>query len=120
MNPFSEGVILGFGVVVPPADGIPLVILVPPGEGWTVNKQGNKWTFKDNKDGSLGAPTKDSVSVQCNNKTQTCTVKADIQGVELGEVAAGEIMTTVEIGDDRFEKTQTWRTASNGKKLVTP
>jgi hypothetical protein len=44
----------------------------------------------------------------------------DVQGAELGEVAAGEITMTVLIGDDLYEKTQEWRTASNGKKLVTP
>lgn len=71
-----------------------------------MNKKGDKATFKGNKT---------SASVQCK---QTCTIKVDVQGAELGEVAAGEITLTVLIGDDLYEKTQEWQPKGKNK-LVT-
>jgi cysteine-rich repeat protein len=92
----------------------------PPGEGWKVNKKGTAWSFKDKKDGSLGDPSKDTLNIQCNVKKQICSVKVNIKEVELGEVGAGDITTTLTIGDDRFQKTQEWKEKAKGKKLVTP
>jgi hypothetical protein len=58
--------------------------------------------------------------VQCNTKKQTCSIKVNVRETELGAVSAGEITTTIIIGDDRFQKTQEWKEKAKGKKLVTP
>lgn len=123
---FSSG-----GVILdPPAEGMTLsfvqegallaCVQIPAGEGWSANKKGNSWNFKDEKNGSLGDPTKDLIHVQCNAQAQTCTVKAHIQDVQLGSVQAGEITTMLVIGNDNLVNTQEWKPKAKGKKLVTP
>jgi hypothetical protein len=117
-DPLTEGATLR----LEQAGNAVVSVQFPPGEGWKVNKKGTTWSFKDKKDGSLGDPSKDTVSVQCNIKKQICSVKVNVKETELGAVSAGEITTTVVIGDDHFQKTQMWREKGKGKKLklVTP
>lgn len=123
---FSSG-----GVILdPPAEGMTLsfvqegallaCVQIPAGEGWSANKKGNGWNFRDEKNGSLGDPTKDLIHVQCNAQTQTCTVKARIQDVQLGNAQAGEITTMLVIGDDNLVNTQEWKPKAEGKKIVIP
>lgn len=112
----------------PPAEGVTLSLVeegdllacvqIPPGAGWTT--KGLKWSFKDNKDGSLGDPTLDTLSVQCSEKKATCTVKATIKKAEVMGAMPGDITTMVVIGDDNFLKTQPWKAKAKGNKLVTP
>lgn len=123
---FSSG-----GVTLdPPAEGMTLsfvqegallaCVQIPAGEGWSANKKGNSWNFRDEKNGSLDDPTKELIHVQCNAQARTCTVKAHIQDVQLGSVQAGEITTMLVIGNDSLVNTQAWKPKTEGKKLVTP
>jgi len=115
-DPLTEGVTLR----LEQSGNVVVNLQFPLGEGWKVNKKGTMWSFKDKKDGSLGDPSKDTVSMQCNTKKQTCLVKVNVKETELGAVSAGEITTTIIIGDDCFQKTQEWKEKAKGKKLVTP
>ena len=82
---------------------------------------GTSWSFKDAKDGSVGDPTKDTLSVKCNTAKNTCTVKLNVKLAELaGDGAARSITTGVVIGDDAWTKQQPWQSKSKGTKLSTP
>jgi hypothetical protein len=116
LDPPAEGMTLSFV-----QDGVLLAcVQIPAGEGWSAHKKGNSWNFRDEKNGSIGDPTKDLIHVQCNAQAQTCTVKAHIQDVQLGSAQAGEITTMLVIGNDNLVNTQEWKPKAKGKKLVTP
>jgi cysteine-rich repeat protein len=114
IDPAADGV----AIRLEQAAGVVIEVELPPGEGWTEKRTTVR--FADAKDGSLGAPSKDAFEVKRNEKKGTCSMTASFKGVELGDVAAGEITTTLELGDDRFESTQTWQEKARGKKLATP
>lgn len=85
------------------------------------SRTGTTWRFKDARDGSVGDPTKDTFSVQCNSKTNLCTVKVAVKAANIaGNGTAREITTGIVIGNDHWKKAQMWQSKSKGKKLVTP
>jgi hypothetical protein len=96
-------------------------VQIPAGEGWSANKKGDgdQWIFKDREDGSLGDLTKDFMRVRCETHAKTCSVKIEVQAVQLGSVVAGEITTMVVIGNDHLLKTQDWEVKAAGQKLRT-
>ncbi|MBI3247357.1 MAG: hypothetical protein HYZ50_12725 [Deltaproteobacteria bacterium] len=84
-------------------------------------RTGTTWSFSDAKDGSLGDPTRDKLSVQCNTQKHECTVKLNVKAANItGGATARSITTGVIIGNDAWEKEQGWQPKVKGKKLVTP
>jgi len=116
INPPAEGVT----VSLTDTDGQITCLNIPPGNGWKTSK-GPKWTFKDNKSGSLADPTAgETLSIQLNARTGVFTVKANVKKAELQDPGAGDISTSIMIGEDGFLNTQPWQSKAKGKKLVTP
>ena len=101
-------------------DGLITCLNIPPGAGWKTSK-GPKWTFKDNKSGSLADPTVgEMLNIQFNSKKGVFTVKANVKKAELMDPDAGDISTSIMIGGDGFLNMQAWQPKAKGKQLVTP
>jgi hypothetical protein len=117
LNPPVEGVTLS----LMDGDGVVACVSIPPGEGWKTNKKETQWSFKDKKDDSLGDLTaKEILSIQYNAKKGRFTVTANIKELDLVDPDAGDITTSVIIGNDGLLNTQSWQPKAKGKKLVTP
>lgn len=90
--------------------------------GWTAKKFSTSilWRFKDTKDGALGAPSVDNLTLQCDTRKQTCALKADIRNTNLdGKGKSRPITTWVTLGKESWGKTQQWSAQGGGKQLVT-
>jgi hypothetical protein len=125
INPPTEGVTVQFfdgatgqlACVQVPAGP---VVTKPPGWKVKTGPTGTTWSFTDAKDGSLGDPTKDKLSIQCNTKKSVCTVKLTVKEANIaGDSMARDITTGVVIGDDRLKKEQAWTPNKKGTKLST-
>lgn len=115
INPSTEGVTIN----LTDSDGQVTCFTLPPGSGWKVGK--GKWTFTDDKTGSLGSPeAKERFSVQYNARKGIFSAKANVKKTNLHDPDAGEISTALVIGDDGFLNTQMWKLDKKGKKLTTP
>lgn len=115
INPATDGVTVN----LTDSDGPIACFKLPPGAGWKT--QGTKWSFMDNQQGSLGNPdAKEILSIQYNAKKGTFTVKAKVKKTSLSDPDAGNISTSVVIGEKGFLNTQAWQLDKTGKKFVTP
>ena len=93
----------------------------PPGWKVKTTPSGTTWSFRDDKNGQAGDPTKDKMSVQCNTKKDTCTVKLNVKEANIaGDTSARNITTGVVIGNDGWRNEQAWQPKAKGKKIVTP
>ena len=116
----------------PPADGVTVGIRqgdtliecldIPPGAtGWKKSR-GPEWVFRDKKDGSLGDPdAKERISIKFNKKKRLFELTVTITTTDFSmDPAAGDITTSVIIGEREFADTQEWRSRAGGRKLITP
>jgi hypothetical protein len=96
-------------------------VRIPPGaQGWRP-KNATSWSFRDARDGSLGAPgSKDAVTVKLNAKKQRYDVKVTIANATVGTFAAGEVSAQLGVGGQGWELRQPWRLAKKERQLVTP
>lgn len=92
------------------------------GPAWTekTSKKGDLTiTFKDAKDGALGAPgSKEAVKVACKVKTDVCTFGITVQQLDLPDLQPGETTVSLTTGGLRFFGVRIWDAKSKGKKLV--
>jgi hypothetical protein len=115
LDPATEGV----AITLADADGQISCFRLPPGAGWKTSKV--KWTFTDDKTGSLGTPNvKETMSIQYNARKNLFTLKANVQKTDLNDPDEGVISATVVIGDQGFINTQAWKLDKTGKQLSTP
>jgi len=117
-NPAADGVTISFL----DGDGKIACLMIPPGSaGWSVDRTGTQWSFKDARDNSLGDPgANDLVGIKLKVAKGIYEVKVKIKGVELLDPDAGTITTGVIIGGQRWVNQQGWKSAATGKKLQTP
>lgn len=118
IDPPSEGVT--FSVLDPNVPNKKLVCMqIPPGSaGWTL--KGTTWTFKDQKDASLGDPlAKEQISIKQNAKKGVFEVKVNQKQAEVMNAREGALATEVIIGNDRFLNQQAWTFNKKGTKLST-
>ena len=103
------------------ASGAVACVMIPPeSQGWKT-AAGPKWTFKDASSGILGDPdANEALTIQFNSKTGLFEVKAAVTRVDLVDPEPGQITTSVTIGTHELTTTNTWRSTSKGKKLVSP
>lgn len=118
IDPPSEGVT--FSVLDPKVPNKKLVCMqIPPGSaGWTL--KGTTWTFKDQKDASLGDPlAKEQISIKQNAKKGVFEVKVNQKQAEVMNAREGALATEVIIGNDRLLNQQAWTFNKKGTKLST-
>jgi len=113
----------GLGVSIEYDTGL-VPLHIGGGAGWkktTILKSGSiKLSFKDAKDGSLGAPgSVESVALNCNGKKDECVASISVKKLDLPQAGAtGPATVTLIIGDDAVPDTRVWELKSKGKKLV--
>src|SRR5262249_36389526 len=106
INPRTEGM----AVSLVDADGVIACLNFPPGDGWKT-KPGRKWFFFNDAG--------ERASVELSDSRNEFEVTVRIRGKKLTDADAGNITTSVIIGDKALLNTQVWRPLGGGKRLFT-
>lgn len=115
INPPAQGVTVN----LTDGDGPVICLSIPPGAGWKTVK-GPTWVFKDKDGVPPGGSEEEKLRIEFDPKKNAYQVQLKLKEAQFSDPDAGNISTSLSIGEKGFLNKQVWLGKAKGRKLTTP